>query len=64
MPFGAVIDELGNNATTMYQFIGDTNDEKVAGLESRLNYLNENFFTKGDPATNEHHYHITKKQDN
>ena len=29
-----------------------------------LNYLNENFFTKDDPAINEHHYHITKKQYN
>ena len=40
------------------------NDEKVAGLESLLNYLNENFVAKDDPAINEHHYHITKKQSN
>ena len=53
--------ELGNNVITMYQFIGDINDEKVCGLESLLNYMNENFFTKGDPAINEHHYYITKK---
>ena len=46
----------------MYQFIGDINDTKVGGLESLLNYMNENFFTKDDPAINEHHYHITKKQ--
>ena len=26
--------------------------------------MSENFFTKGDPAINEHHYHITKKQYN
>ena len=26
--------------------------------------MNENFFTKGDPAVNEHRYHITKKQYN
>ena len=26
--------------------------------------MNENFFTKDDPAVNEHHYHITKKQYN
>ena len=26
--------------------------------------MNENFFTKDDPAINEHHYHITKKQYN
>ena len=48
----------------MYQLIGDINDEKVGGLESLLNYTNENFFTKDDPAINEHHYHITKKQYN
>ena len=48
----------------MYQFIGDINDEKVCGLEPLLNYMNENVFTKGDPAINEHHYHITKKQYN
>ena len=64
MPYDVVIDELGNNAITMYQFIGDINDEKVAGLESLLNYMNENFFTKDDPAINEHRYHITKKQYN
>ena len=48
----------------MYQFIGDINDTKAGGLESLLNCMNENFFTKGDPAINEHHYHITKKQYN
>ena len=64
LPYDVIIDELGNNVITMYQFIGDINDEKVAGLESLLNYLNENFFTKDDPAINEHHYHITKKQYN
>ena len=37
---------------------------KVGGLESLLNYVNENFFSKDDPAINEHHYHITKKQYN
>ena len=64
LPYGVVIDELGNNVITMYQFIGDINGEKVAGLESFLNYMNENLFTKDDPAINEHHYHITKKQYN
>ena len=62
LPYGVVIDELGNNVITMYQFFGDINGEKVAGLESLLNYMNENFFTKDDPAINEHNYHITKKQ--
>ena len=58
--YDVVIDELGNNVTTMYQFIGDINDEKVAGLEPLLNYMSENFFTKGDPAINGHHCHISK----
>ena len=35
-------DELGDNIITMYQFIGDINDTKVAGLEP-LNFMNENF---------------------
>ena len=63
-PYEVVIDELGNNVITMYQFIGDINDTKVGGLESLLNYMNDNFFSKDDPAINEHHYHITKKQYN
>ena len=61
LPYDVIIDELGNSAITMYQFIGDINDTKVAGLESLLNYMSENFFTKDDPAINEHNYHITKK---
>ena len=28
----------------MYQFIGDIKDERVPGLESILNYINENVF--------------------
>ena len=44
--------------------IGPINDEKVGGLESLLNYMNENFPIKDGPAINEHHYHITKKQYN
>ena len=43
LPYGVVIDELGNNVITMYKFIGDINDEKVAGLEPLLNYLSEGF---------------------
>ena len=64
LPYDALIDELGNNVITMYQFIGQINDEKAAGLESLLNYMNKNFFSKDDPAINEHHFHITKKQYN
>ena len=43
----------------MYQFIGPINDSKVGGLEPLLNYMNENCFSKDDPAINEHHYHIS-----
>ena len=64
LPYGVVIGELGKNVITMYQFIGDINDTKVGGLESLPNSMNENFFTKGGPAINEHHYRITKKQFN
>ena len=60
LPYDVIIDELGNNVISMYQFIGGTNDEKVAGLESLSTYMCENFFTKDDPAINEHHCHITK----
>ena len=63
-PYGVHIDELGNNVTTMYQFIGDINDTKVGGLEPLLNYMNNNFFSKDGPAINGHHYRITKKQHN
>ena len=28
LPYGVVTDELGDNVVTMYQFIGDINDEK------------------------------------
>ena len=34
----------------------------MAGLESLLNYMNENFFSKGEPAVHEHQYHVTKQQ--
>ena len=61
-PQDVIID--GTNVITMYQFVGDIDDTKVAGLESILNYINENFFSKDAPAVNEHHYHITKKQYN
>ena len=61
-PYDVQIDETGNNSFTMYQFNGDINDTKVAGLESLLNYMNENFFSKDEPAVNEHQYHVPKKQ--
>ena len=56
--------ELGDNISQMYQFIADINDTKVAGLEPLLNHMNENFFSKDEPAVNEHHYHITRKHHN
>ena len=31
-PYDVIIDELGNNIITMYQFIGDINDDKVVCL--------------------------------
>ena len=60
-PYDVQVDEVSNNVIIMYQFIGPTNDTKVGGLESLLNYMNENFFSKDEPAINEHHYHITQK---
>ena len=64
-PYGVQIGgELGDNIVTMYQFIGDINDTKVGGLKPLLNYMNENFFGKDEPAANEHHFHITRKQHN
>ena len=48
----------------MYQLTGIINDDKAGGLESLLNYMYENLFGKDDPAINEHHYRITKKQYN
>ena len=64
LPCDVIINELGNSVITMYQFIGDTDDTKVAGLESPVNCMSENCFIKADPAVNEHHYHISKKQYN
>ena len=59
-PYDIQVDETGNNIITMYQFIGEVSDTKVGGLEPLLNYMNESFSSKGDPAINEHHYHITE----
>ena len=59
-PIDTQIDELGNNVITMYQFIGIISDGKVPGLESILNYINESFYSKDEPAINEHRYHAIK----
>ena len=59
-PIDVQIDELGNNIFQMYHLIGTISDEKAPGLESIIVYMNENCFSKDDPAINEHHYHITK----
>ena len=59
-PYDVPIDELGNTIQ-MYQFTGDIDDTKIPGLGSILNYLNENFYSKTDPAVNENYYNITKK---
>ena len=60
-PYDVQINENDNNLITMYQFVGDLYDTKVAGLESLINYMNGNFFSKDAPAVNEHYYNITKK---
>ena len=49
------------NVIQMYQFLGYINDTNVAGLESILNYINDNIFSKADPAVNEHCYNTTDK---
>ena len=54
-------DETGNNVTQMYQLIGAINDERVPGPASSLNYINDNLYSKADPAINEHSYYITNK---
>ena len=51
-PYDVQTDELGDSIITMYQFIGDINDTQVGGLESLLNYMNENSFSKDNPAVN------------
>ena len=58
-PYDVPIDE-NVNVIQMYQFLGGINDTKVTGLESILNYINDNFFSKADPAVNEHYYNTTK----
>ena len=59
-PVEIQIDELGNNGFTMYGFVGDINDNKVPGLESILNYINDSFFAKNEGAVNQHNYNTTK----
>ena len=60
-PYDVQFDELGDNIITMYQFIGEINDTKVGCLESLLNYMNDNLFSKDESAGNEHQYHTTRK---
>ena len=63
-PIEVQIYELGNSIIQLYQFISIINDGTVGGLESILNHMTKNFFSKDDPATNEHHYRMTKKRYN
>ena len=63
-PVDVQIDEPGNDIIQVYQFISIISGEKVPGSESILNYMNKNSFSKDDPAINEHHYRISKKQYN
>ena len=44
-PIEAQIDELSNNIQ-MYKFTSITNNGKVGGFESLLNYMNENLLAK------------------
>ena len=62
-PYDVQIDENGNTIQ-MYQFTGNIDDTKIPGLESILNYMNENLFSKDEPAVNENYYNITKKHFN
>ena len=62
-PYDVPIDEICN-VIQMYKFLGEINGTKVAGLEPLLNCMNENFFSKDEPAVNEHCYNITKQQYN
>ena len=57
-------DELSNCIIQVCQYIGEINGEKVLGLEPILNYISDNSFSKDDPAINEHHCHMTKRQYN
>ena len=57
-PIDAQLHEISSDIIQMYHCIGIIGDEKVLGLGSILKYMNENSFSKDDPAINEHHYHI------
>ena len=63
-PIGIQINKIGSDIIQMHQSMGIVNGGKVPGLESILNYMNENLFSKDDPATIENHYHITNGQYN
>ena len=52
-PVEVQIVELGNNFIQMYQLIGIINDGEVPGLESLLNYMYKDSFSKDDPAIND-----------
>ena len=41
---------------TMYQLTGAINDSKAPGLESNVNFMNDYFDSKGEPAINEHNF--------
>ena len=58
---GIQIDELGNDVMPVYEFVNDINDNKVIGLESISNYINDIFFAKHKGAVNQHNYNTTKK---
>ena len=53
------LNDLGN-VIQKCQSIVDINDKRAPGSEPILNYINENFFSKAEPAVNGHSYYITK----
>ena len=61
-PIAVQINELGNTTIQMYQLIGIINDTTVPALEPLLTYINEHYYSKYEPAINQHNYYITREQ--
>ena len=59
-PVEIQIDELGNNVTAIYEFVGDMDDNKAPGLERIFNYISDNFFARNEGAGNQHIHNTTK----
>ena len=62
-PIDIQINELGNRIIQMYQLIGIISDKNYLGQKAYVvNYMNGNFYSKDEPATNKHEYRIIKIQ--